>query len=340
MSHIKKAIALFSGGLDSILAVKLILEQNIEVIGVRFETPFIESYCDHYIEQYLGISLIKKDISNDFKKILYNPRHGYGKRENPCIDCRILMFRKAGELMEEEKALLIISGEVLGQRPMTQNKRMLQLISEESGYANKIIRPLSALLLPETDPEKDKIIDRLKLLDIQGRSRKRQIALAEQWGIKKYPTPAGGCKLTEPSFAKRLNELMGKITNMNYHKGDIDLLKVGRHFSLNKEFKLVVGRNENENQKIISLFQPQDYLLSSQYCKGPVSLLRRYTDLDDEVMEVETVLDLASRIVARYCDKGHSSDLVDIVIWSYDKTFHQTRYVQSFSDSIIQHYLI
>lgn len=337
MSHLKKAIALFSGGLDSILAVKLVLEQNIEVVGVYFEIPFIENSCGVYREQYFNIPLIKKDLSDDFKKILLNPKHGYGKYKNPCIDCRILMFRKAGELMEQENALFIISGEVLGQRPMTQNKRTLLLISKESGYAHRIVRPLSALLLPETEPEREKMIDRSKLLNIQGRSRKYQISLAEKWGINKFPSPAGGCKLTEPGFAKRMSEL---LKNKNYNQNDIDLLKVGRHFVLNQEFKLVVGRNEKENQKILSLSQPEDYLFSSHQSKGPISLLRRYPDLDNQTIDTDKILDLASKIVARYCDKNHSLDLVDITIRNYNNTFYQTRCIQSLSDLMIHNYLI
>ncbi len=185
MGNKKKAIALYSGGLDSILAIKLILEQNINVIGIQFQTPFIEDKPNAYIERYLGIELIKKDISEEHINLLLNPKHGYGKNINPCIDCRITMFCKAGELMEQKNASFIISGEVLGQRPMTQNKASILKIGEESGYGQLIVRPLSALLLPETLPERQKIINRSQLMDIQGRSRKRQIALAKSWGIKK-----------------------------------------------------------------------------------------------------------------------------------------------------------
>jgi tRNA-uridine 2-sulfurtransferase len=337
VSNSKKAIALYSGGLDSILAIKIILEQGIEVIGVHFETPFIGYNHNVYGAQYLNISVIKKDISEDFQKILINPKHGYGKNKNPCIDCRILMFRKAGEVMEQEGALFIISGEVLGQRPMTQNKKNLLMISKESGYDQWIIRPLSALLLPETDPEKRQIIDRSQLLDIQGRSRKRQILLAERWGVNKYPAPAGGCKLTEPGFAKRMHDLLAR---KKFSQNDINLLKIGRHFTLHEHVKLVVGRNEEENKNIFSLAHSKDYLLTSQNFKGPVSLLHFYIDSDDEIHEIDKILDLASRITARYCDKNHFTDLVDINIWKPGQKINQTKYVQSLSDKVISYYRI
>jgi tRNA-uridine 2-sulfurtransferase len=333
----KKAVALYSGGLDSILAIKVILQQDIDVIGVKFETPFIENKSDAYIEKSLNIVFVREDISEDFKKILLNPKHGYGKNINPCIDCRVLMFRKAGEIMEREKASFIISGEVLGQRPMSQNKKSLLMISEESGYSEWIVRPLSALMLPETKPEKLNIINRLQLLDIQGRSRKRQIELAKNWGINKYLAPAGGCKLTEPGFARRMNDLLLKN---KFDKNDIDLLKVGRHFVLHEYAKLVIGRNEKENEKIFSLVKAKDYLLNSQNFKGPLSLLRIYTDSDSHFSEMEKILDLASKITARYCDKDLVTDLIDINIWNSAKNIKQKKYVRSLPEQEIDYYLI
>lgn len=337
MGNKKKAIALYSGGLDSILAIKITLEQNINVIGIQFKTPFIEDKPNAYIEEYLGIEIIREDMSEEHINLLLKPKHGYGKHINPCIDCRIAMFRKAGELMEQEKASFIISGEVLGQRPMTQNKASILKIGEESGYGQWIVRPLSALLLPETLPEKQKIINRSQLTDIQGRSRKRQIAIAKSWGIKKYPAPAGGCKLTEPGFAKRMSDLLSKNS---FNKNDIELLKVGRHFALNKNAKLVVGRNEQENKKIFSLVQPQDFLLSSQNFKGPISLLRLYIDTDDEFLDKDTIVNLASRITARYCDRNSDKDFVDINMWSPNQKIHQQRLVQGLPQQEIGKYLI
>ena len=336
MFNKKKAIALYSGGLDSILAIKVILSQNIDVIGVCFETPYIEKKNKTALEECLDFKLIRQDISEDFNKILLKPKHGYGKNINPCIDCRILMFQKAGEIMKKESASFIISGEVLGQRPMTQNKKSLFTISTLSGYGQYIVRPLSALLLPETEPEKLKIIERNKLLDIQGRSRKRQIALAENFGIQYYPAPAGGCKLTEPGFAKRMNDLLSK----NFNKNDIDLLKVGRHFKLFKDIKLVVGRNEEENKKIYSLTQPNDCLLNSMNYKGPTSLLRFYIDPDKEDLDMNQIFNQASRITARYCDKESITELIDINIWNSKKNISEKRYVQALSIKQINKYLI
>jgi len=334
-----KAIALYSGGLDSILVIKLIKKQNIDVIGLRFETPFTDTKkCSYsYEEEYLNIPFIKKDISADFQKILSNPRHGYGKNINPCIDCRILMFRKAGEIMEEKQASFIVSGEVLGQRPMTQNKKSLLMISDESNYGEWIIRPLSALLLPETEPEKRGLVDRSHFLDIQGRSRKRQIELANIWGLKKYPAPASGCKLTEPGFAKRLKDL---LTKTNYTKNDIDLLKVGRHFTLDKQVKLVVGRNEKENNIIYLLASRKDYLLSSGKYKGPVSLLRVYNNTVAGNVKINKLLDLAGKITARYCDKPSLSDLIDINITKTEAGLYKTNYVLAFSDQEINKFRI
>lgn len=333
----RKAIALYSGGLDSILAIKIILDQDIEVIGVYFKTPFTKDEPDLYGKKYLNIPILIENISNDFLKILFNPKHGFGKNINPCIDCRILMFQKAGELMAREKASFIISGEVLGQRPMTQNKKSLLMISEESGYGKYIVRPLSALLLPETEVEKQNIVDRSKMMDIEGRSRKRQIAIATQWGIKDYPTPAGGCKLTEPGFARRMRDLLdkGKLV-----ENDIELLKVGRHFNLQKYAKLIVGRNERENKIILALACSQDYLLSSEKHKGPISLLRFYVDSELKGDELEKILDVAGKITARYCDKEQDTDLVDINICRQNRIVKQLKQVSSLSQQLIDLYLI
>lgn len=331
-----KAVALYSGGLDSILAIKIILKQNINVIGLQLKTPFIENKISSYAEKYLNIRFIREDISEEFKEVALNPKYGYGKNVNPCIDCRILMFRKAGELMEREGASFIISGEVLGQRPMTQNKRSLLTISKESGYSSWILRPLSALLLPETKPEKLNIVNRFRLLDLQGRSRKRQIALARKFGINKYPAPAGGCKLTEPGFSKRIRGLLKN----NFNDNDIELLKVGRHFNLRDNFRLVVGRNEIENKKIFSLVKPADFLISSKEFKGPVSLLRFYFDTNSEFSDMDILLELASKITARYCDKNSPDDIVDINIWNPDSKMNDRRFVQSLAEQEIAKYLI
>lgn len=337
MLNKNKAIALYSGGLDSILAIKLILEQGIDVIGIIFETPFIAVKNNLLSNNPLGITFIKEDISKEFQNILLNPKYGFGKNINPCIDCRILMYKKAGEVMKRENASFIISGEVLGQRPMSQNKRSLLLISKESGYGQFITRPLSALLLPETEPEKQKIIDRSRLLDIQGRSRKRQIFLAEYYKINNYPAPAGGCKLTEPGFSDRLSDLL--VMNKNYSNNDIELLKVGRHFLLGENTKLLVGRNEKENAKILALSARDDYLLDSHNFKGPISLLRFYGKEKDPI-EIDKIIRIASRITAKYCDKDQKTELLDINISNLEKNYNKKIFVQPFTEAEIKNYLI
>ena len=205
-----KAVALFSGGLDSILAVKLIQKQGIEVKGVNFITPFfgVEKTCLTIKNLDMDLEII--DITQELLKILRNPKHGLGKNMNPCIDCHTLMFKKAGEYMTRIGASFILSGEVLGERPMSQNRNSLSIIERESEFEGRILRPLSALLLAETIPEKKGLVNRNKLLDISGRSRKRQMKLAVEMGIEDYPSPAGGCKLTEPIFARRLGDLFNQ----------------------------------------------------------------------------------------------------------------------------------
>ncbi len=334
----KKAIALYSGGLDSILAIKLILEQGIEVTGVYFKTPFLKDQPDCWGEKYLNIPLINEDLGKDFQEILFNPKYGFGKNKNPCIDCRILMFKKIGALMIREDASFIISGEVLGQRPMSQSKKNLLLISEESGYEKYILRPLSALLLPETEPEKCFVVNRAGLLDIQGRSRKTQMALAKQWRIEHYPSPAGGCKLTEPGFSNRIKDLLSKG---KYDFNNLELLKTGRHFDIHKSVKLVVGRNDKENKAIFTLARQEDYLFSSPTHKGPVALLRFYNNLtgkDDK--EVGEILNLAGKITARYCDKDENSDLIDINIWQNSKILRKVGEVPPLPEHLVKYYLI
>ena len=333
MTKKPKAIALYSGGLDSILAIKLIMDQGVKMIGIRFQTPFIPLKKKCELDQNLKIPIVYKDMTADFMKRLIEPRYGYGKNMNPCIDCRLLMFQKAAQLMKEEGADFIVTGEVLGQRPMTQNKKCLLQIEEESGYGGLIVRPLSALLLPITQPERSGIIDRSKLMDIQGRSRKRQMALAVKWGIEHYPAPAGGCKLTEPGFSRRMKDLLekGKFT-----QNDIELLKVGRHFSIDKMIKLVVGRNELENNSINVLANINDFILRSDSHRGPISLIRFYEDVDSQ--RRDSIINLAAKITARYCDKENPDDPVSIIVWQLGQEIIWKNSVAAFKDKEISCY--
>ena len=265
-----KALSLFSGGLDSILAVKLIQEQGIGVIGICFETPFFSSEKAAQSAQYIGLPLKVVDITDSFLKIVLNPRHGYGKGLNPCIDCHKLMFKIAGEMLKKEEADFIISGEVLGQRPMSQNLRSLSLISHDSGFKDLILRPLSAKRLPETLPEREGWVIRERLLGLSGRSRQPQIELAKEFGIKEYPAPAGGCLLTEAVFSRRLKDLISR--DPKFSRRDIELLKRGRHFRINEGTKIVVGRNQKENGVITSLREGGDTVLIVESFPGPTVL--------------------------------------------------------------------
>ncbi len=274
-----KAIVLISGGLDSTLAARLIQEQGIEIIALNFKTAFClcdkkKSGCGSQAKEVadnLGIELKVINITDDFLQILKHPKHGYGANMNPCIDCRILMLRKAKEFMEHSGAKFMITGEVLGQRPMSQHKQALKIIEKESGLESLVLRPLSAKLLLETIPEKENWVDRQKLLNFSGRTRKPQIELAKNLNIQDYPCAAGGCLLTDPQFAKRVKDL---ITHDELNLNNVELLKIGRHFRFSKQAKLVVGRDEKENQRLADLIKDGDYLFMPLEIAGPTALGR------------------------------------------------------------------
>lgn len=289
-----KAIVLISGGLDSILAAKLIKEQNIEVIPVNFRIPFCHrnSAFPSRASAYLNAPLNTVDISKEFLQMLASPRHGFGSHMNPCIDCKILMFKKAKELMAVYQAECIVTGEVLGQRPMSQHRRALDIIEKESGLEGVLLRPLSAQLLPETIVEKEGKVSRRHLFNFSGRQRRPQMSLAQQLGIGEYAQPSGGCLLTDLEFTKRLKEL---IEHKELSLENIDLLKVGRHFRLGPGVKLVVGRNQKENADIQALAREGDYLfMPDETTAGPTSLGRGAFD--------QKMIQFACAITARYCD--------------------------------------
>lgn len=315
-----KAVVLLSGGLDSILAVKLIQEQGIEVRGVNFKTPFFGLNKTLAVIKNLDLDLEIVDITQEVLEILRNPKHGFGKNMNPCIDCHALMFKKAGEYMNKIGASFILSGEVLGERPMSQNRNSLNIIERESGFEGRILRPLSALLLAESIPEKEGLVDRSRLLDISGRSRKKQMELAAKMGIDDYPSPAGGCKLTEPAFSKRLRDL---FTQGSFSLEDIELLKLGRHFRLSRNIKLVVGRNKEENEQLLNFFQDEDFLFKAKSLKGPVSLLKKVPEANNEF------IDKSCRITARYCDRNEEeNEEVNISYYNKSKELVRTMKVK------------
>jgi len=270
-----KALALLSGGLDSTLAAKLILNQGIDVVAVNFVTPFClckKGGCGATeAAKQLGVPLKVVNVGNEYLKMVRKPKHGYGRNMNPCIDCRILIVKKAKKYAKEIGASFIFTGEVLDERPMSQHSKAMKIIEEESGLKGKILRPLSAKLLPETVIEKKGLVDREKLLTIRGRSRKPQIKLAEKFNIKDYPCPAGGCLLTYKEYANKLRDLFKHKKRCSM--ADVSLLKVGRHFRFG-ENKIIVGRNEAENKILTAKKARNDYYFEVPDIGSPITILQ------------------------------------------------------------------
>jgi len=266
-----KAIALFSGGLDSILAVQVIRRQQIEVLGLTFETPFFTAEKAKKAASVIKLPLLVENITTDHLVMLKSPRYGYGRNMNPCLDCHILMLKTAGGKMQEIGAEFILTGEVIGQRPMSQGKQSLFVVAKNSGYSDYILRPLSAQLLKPIKPEREGKIDRSKLLAIQGRGRKQQIQLAAEFGITSYAAPAGGCLLTDPMFTRRLRDLFSHQEDRQIR--DIELLKFGRHFRIRKGRKIIVGRNRSDNESLIKLSAKDDSVLFMADYPGPCVII-------------------------------------------------------------------
>jgi tRNA-specific 2-thiouridylase len=270
-----KALALLSGGLDSTLAAKLILEQGIDVVAINFASPFCSYAKDELgvaeVAKQLNVPLKVVNVGDEYLKIVRKPKHGYGKNMNPCIDCRIFILKEAKKYAKEIGAAFIFTGEVLGERPMSQHFSALQLVEEESGLKGKILRPLSARLLPETVMEKKGLVDRGKLLGIHGRSRKPQIKLAEEFNIRDYPSPAGGCLLTCREYANKLRDLFKHKKRCSIE--NVSLLKVGRHFRFGKN-KIVVGRNEAENKILTAQKAQNDYYFEVPNIGSPITILQ------------------------------------------------------------------
>jgi tRNA U34 2-thiouridine synthase MnmA/TrmU len=267
-----KALGLCSGGLDSILSALVLQRQGIEVTWITFETPFFAPDKARQASRMTGVPLLVKNITPIYLEMLKNPHCGYGKYMNPCLDCHALMFRLAGETMRAGDFSFLFSGEVLGQRPMSQTKPSLRYVEKNSGLDGYIVRPLSAKRLPITIPEQEGLVDREQLLDITGRSRKRQIQLAAEWGVKTYPAPAGGCLLTDKGYTTRLKELFDH--QQHYTETELHLLKYGRHFRLANGAKLIVGRMQKDNQQIQKHFNPEtDTLVKVRDFPGPLGLV-------------------------------------------------------------------
>jgi tRNA-specific 2-thiouridylase len=294
-----KAIAMISGGLDSSLAIKAIQNQGIEVVAIHFLIPFVKhdktSIYDaaaKKITDKLKCQFRLEVLYDEYLEMLKNPKHGLGKRFNPCIDCKILMLKKARGIMKEIGASFVFTGEVLGQRPMSQNKQSLQRIEQESGLEGLLVRPLTALLLPQTIPQEKGWLKKELLFDIKGRGRRRQIELAEEWGIEDYPWPGGGCLLTDPAFCNRLKDLAkhDQVTITN-----IERLKIGRYFRISPSFILTVGRNEKENNKLLGLAAKDDIIFEPTALPGPTAIGRGV--FNDKVKTI------CSQIIAHYTAK-------------------------------------
>lgn len=296
----RRAIALLSGGLDSTLAVKMMIDQGVEVVALNFMTPFCNctaktSSCKHEavrVAREFGIPIRVRSKGMEYLKLVETPRHGYGRGMNPCIDCRIFMHREARELMAEEGASFLITGEVLGQRPMSQRRETLRLIERESGTEGLILRPLSARHFEPTQAEREGWVDREKLLAIEGRSRKEQIRLAEELGVADYPCPAGGCLLTDADFAEKIRDLFRE--KPGYDLRDVRLLRTGRHFRLRPGLKVVVGRDQAENETLEAGLAPGDTLFRGADFTGPSALVREPLEPNDA--------EVVGRILLRY---GH-----------------------------------
>ncbi len=303
-----KAFLLFSGGLDSMLAAKLLIEQKIKVVPIFFKTYFFGPEIAQKSAKEVGLKLRVVNISKEHLEIVKKPKFGWGQAMNPCLDCHILMLKKAKELMKKEKFDFVATGEVLGERPMSQNKAALDLVEKESSLSGYLLRPLSARLLEPTILEKKGLINRKNLLDIKGRSRKRQIGLAKKYKIKFYPTPAGGCLLTDLEFGKRLKELLKKYPKFNGN--DVELLKLGRHFWEGK-IKIIVGRNHQENLKIKKLAKKGDILIEMENYPGPLTLMRNYSKKEIPAK----ILEKAKSLTKFYSTKARKKEDVKFKIW-------------------------
>jgi len=320
-----KAAALISGGLDSMLAARAMQEQGIYVEGLNFFTGFCVEGHTHairkkdqakpkrnnalWVAEQLGMKLHFVDVVEEYKEVLFNPKHGYGANLNPCLDCKIFMVEKALEWIKENDFDFIITGEVIGQRPMSQRKDTMPVISRESGAEGLLLRPLCGKNLPATVPEKEGWIDREGLFDFNGRSRKPQMALAKKYGFEEYAQPAGGCCfLTDAPYSVKLADLWKSRGEKEYELDDIMLLKVGRHLRPKPEFKLIISREEGEG-KFLQGYKNQYISLKTTSHAGPLALLDGQVTPED--------LELAARIVARY-SQGRSADQVELEIRKKD----------------------
>ena len=325
MSEPRKAVALISGGLDSLLAAKVIQEQGIHVEGINFYTGFCVEGHTHairkkdkakpkrnnalWVAEQLGIKLHIIDIIEEYKDVVINPKHGYGANLNPCLDCKVFMVQKARQWIEKKDFDFIITGEVIGQRPMSQRKDTLPVISRDSGANELLLRPLCAKNLEPSKPELEGWVDRDKLYGFEDRSRKPQITLAASFGFEDYAQPAGGCCfLTDKQYSHKLADLWKARGERRYELDDIMLLKVGRHIRPRPNFKMIIGREEGENRFLQGYRKQYTHMLTISH-KGPLVLIDGETSQGD--------LDLAAQITARF-SQGRHADKVDVEVHTRD----------------------
>ncbi len=325
MKDPRKAVALISGGLDSLLAAKVIQEQGIHVEGINFYTGFCVEGHTHairkkdqakpkrnnalWVAEQLGIKLHIVDIIEEYKDVVINPKHGYGANLNPCLDCKVFMVQKAREWIEKNDFDFIITGEVIGQRPKSQRKDTMPVIARESGADQLLLRPLCAKNLEPTRPELEGWVDREKLHNFEGRTRKPQMALAEQFGFEDYAQPAGGCCfLTDAQYSNKLADMWKSRGDRSYEIDDIMLLKVGRHLRPRPHFKMIIGREDGENKFLQGYRKQYTHLITTSH-NGPLVLIDGKIDEDD--------LELAAQITARF-SQGRNADKVDVEIHTLD----------------------
>lgn len=324
-----KALALISGGLDSILAAKLIKEQGIEVIGICFKSHFFNEENAIRMTKQIDIPLKVVDFSKEHFDMVKNPKHGYGKNINPCIDCHAMMMNYAGKLLDELNADFIVTGEVLNQRPMSQNKSSLNLVKKESGFQDKILRPLCAKVLPPTEMELEGLVDRDKLLGISGRGRKDQMELAKKWNIVDYPSPAGGCKLTEPNYSVRLKEILNHKENVENR--ELELLKIGRHFRVTENAKIISTRTAEEVDLLKKCLTQEDLVFLAKDFKGSMVVVVGDAKKED--------IEFAAKVTARYC-KGKDEKTLLIRYGKYQHPLNKILEVSSCEDEELNKYMI
>jgi hypothetical protein len=347
MSKQRKAVALISGGLDSMLAARTIIEQGVHVEGINFFTGFCVEGHTHairakdkakikrnnslWVAEQLGIKLHIVDVIEEYKNVLINPKHGYGQHLNPCLDCKIFMVNKAKQWITENGFDFIITGEVIGQRPMSQRKATMPIVAKQSGADDLLLRPLCAQNLPETLPEREGWVDREKLHNFSGRSRKPQMAMAEQWGYVDYAQPAGGCCfLTDKNYSTKLVDLWQAHGHKDYELDDIMLLKVGRHIRPRPHFKLIVAREEGEG-RFLQGYKKQFISMNSASHAGPLVLV-------DGELNAEDVY-LAARLVARF-GQGREAEQVEITVRQIDGSERNIHVVPFAVDEIPQEWYL